>query len=575
MAKHNIHMMFVKPVRAVLYLLCCSGFITVCAEENNLELKMLVDVSGSMNKNDPQNLRQPAVRMVAGLLPENSKGGIWTFSAASNMLVPFRRVDENWRNVARAKSYQIKSPGLHTDIENALNVATTGWLEMDVKNSRQLILLTDGQVDVGNNGDESKASRQRIIENIIPQLQQAGVAVHTISLSDSTDERLMDRLSISTDGMFFKAETAEELKRIFTYLWQKTTHAEILPIDDNHFEIDSAINEVTLLLMHDKNDEVRLKLPGGEQWSRQSYSDKIRWYEDQGYSLVTIPKPQPGVWSLIGNYTDESHVVVISDLKVNVEFMPSNILAGETIRFMASIINEGKVISNRNIVDKIKISMKLIFSAQTVNEAFSAANSEGVFSLERVFEKPGKYEVIIRAESPTFRREYHDFIIVHDKVANVQVSGDDKGDMRVDVRLRGELLDKKSVAIDALLPGGERYILEQMENRWTGLIPGKYRGEELKLSMAGERHDGQKFIAGGQAKLISGNESDLGLVAEQAVNEDVNTVKESGSAELLKSGGDSKVTQVNWLYTAWITGAFLGVFVLVSVAGLLYFKRKN
>ena len=43
------------------------------------DVRLVIDVSGSMKQNDPNNLRQPAVELLVQLLPEGSKAGVWTF----------------------------------------------------------------------------------------------------------------------------------------------------------------------------------------------------------------------------------------------------------------------------------------------------------------------------------------------------------------------------------------------------------------------------------------------------------------------------------------------------------------
>ena len=43
------------------------------------DVRIVVDISGSMKDTDPTNLRQPAVRLLARLLPEGATAGVWTF----------------------------------------------------------------------------------------------------------------------------------------------------------------------------------------------------------------------------------------------------------------------------------------------------------------------------------------------------------------------------------------------------------------------------------------------------------------------------------------------------------------
>ncbi len=65
------------------------------------DVRLLIDVSGSMKTSDPDNLRAPAVELLVRMLPEGSRAGIWLFGDAVRELVPHGEVDEEWRRRAR------------------------------------------------------------------------------------------------------------------------------------------------------------------------------------------------------------------------------------------------------------------------------------------------------------------------------------------------------------------------------------------------------------------------------------------------------------------------------------------
>jgi len=75
------------------------------------DVRVIIDVSGSMKRNDPKNLRQPAVELLVKLLPEGSEAGVWTFGKWVNMLIPHGEVDEAWRKSAAKKAKDINSVG--------------------------------------------------------------------------------------------------------------------------------------------------------------------------------------------------------------------------------------------------------------------------------------------------------------------------------------------------------------------------------------------------------------------------------------------------------------------------------
>ena len=109
-------------------------------EEQVTDVRILIDVSGSMKKNDPNNLRSPALEMVVGLLPDGGKAGVWTFAKYVNMLVPHNEVTEQWRKQANGATSAIHTKGLFTNIEQVLDKATSNQKKADpTKRSRRLL----------------------------------------------------------------------------------------------------------------------------------------------------------------------------------------------------------------------------------------------------------------------------------------------------------------------------------------------------------------------------------------------------------------------------------------------------
>ena len=43
------------------------------------DVRVLIDISGSMKKNDPNNLRIPAVNLLTEIIPDGARAGVWTF----------------------------------------------------------------------------------------------------------------------------------------------------------------------------------------------------------------------------------------------------------------------------------------------------------------------------------------------------------------------------------------------------------------------------------------------------------------------------------------------------------------
>src|SRR5690554_5650962 len=121
------------------------------------DVRIIVDISGSMKETDPNNLRQPAVRLLARIIPEGSTAGVWTFGQYVNMLVPHGEVDDTWRQLAIDRTQQINSVALRTNLGKAIEVASDDYVTGGTLQNTHFILLTDGKVDISNSADVNQA----------------------------------------------------------------------------------------------------------------------------------------------------------------------------------------------------------------------------------------------------------------------------------------------------------------------------------------------------------------------------------------------------------------------------------
>ena len=83
-----MHRSIITIARIALVLSAFAGAVSAA----NVDVRILIDVSGSMRKNDPMNLRIPAVRLVAELMPQGANAGIWMFSETVEQLIAPRKV---------------------------------------------------------------------------------------------------------------------------------------------------------------------------------------------------------------------------------------------------------------------------------------------------------------------------------------------------------------------------------------------------------------------------------------------------------------------------------------------------
>lgn len=372
------------------------------------DIRILIDVSGSMKNNDPNNLRAPALRLIVGLLPEDSKAGTWTFGKYVNMLVPFRDVNDAWKLEAELQSKNIHSYGLFTNIEQALKTATANQKGIDSRYRRSVILLSDGLVDVSKNDEINKKSRQRILDEIVPRLKKNNVAVHTIALSDSADHQLLRAISVATDGWYEQVDNADQLQRVFLHLFEKAAMRDTVPLVDNQFKIDDSVSEMTLLVFRrESSSATELLLPDQSRISQKNMPNNVRWHSEGNYDLVTIDKPVSGHWLIDADIDPDNRVMVVTDLQLKTTDLPNNIVIGETFDFDVNLTEKDEVIVRQDFLKLVDANLK---QETTITAPFDQSlNEQQVKGAYRTHVgenfQPGRNDVVVTMTSPTFERQ--------------------------------------------------------------------------------------------------------------------------------------------------------------------------
>ncbi|GEM_PF-388880 len=501
------------PAALLASVLCAVLFTAAArAEPPAYDVRVLVDISGSMKKNDPQNLRRPALRLLADLLPDGARAGIWTFGGRVVADVPHAAVDDAWRQRAAAGIERVHSRGQYTDIESAVDAALRGWEGAGDGARRSLILLTDGVVDVSKDPLDSFQSRQRVLGEQLERVVASGAAVYSVALSARADHALLQELSAASGGWYQRAEEADQLQRIFLNLFEKTAPADTLPLDGDGFDVDASIDELTLLVFTPPGAAApRLAPPTGEPWGVDDAPDGVRWRAGDSYALVTVPQPAAGHWRIVGEIDPDNRVMVVTDLRLAVDELPNLLLPGRSLRVAAELQQQGQRITREGFLELVAMPLQLNPPAGQPRQLAlrddgggdDDAGRDGRF-VARLLDTSveGEYELLLRADGGSFQREHrHRFSVRWPvDVDSAALDGDSAGSYRVDVRPRAELLSPGSLRVSGELeyPDGRREALVASAGEqgvWSLRTPpvAAPGGHRVHLHTAAEWRRGERF----------------------------------------------------------------------------------
>ncbi|MAK66553.1 MAG: hypothetical protein CMH21_07540 [Methylophaga sp.] len=444
--------------------------------ESNADVRIIIDVSGSMKYNDPQNLRSPGLRLLGGLMPGDAESGVWTFARYVNMLVPIQNADDKWRQQVQQKSSEIHSHGLFTDIEQALQKATANVKSSDPARQRSIILLSDGLVDLHQGKAASQQSRQNIIDKLLPQIKQKGFRIHTIALSEEADHELLKQLSLSTDGWYHKVDNADELERVFLHLFEQATQRDSVPLVENQFTIDNSVNEMTILVFRENETDVtQLVQPDQQRQQADNHESSVRWMQEKHFDLITVEKPMTGDWFIDANIDPDNRVMVLTDLRLETIDLPNNILAGEQFDIVAKLIDHGKQVERTDFLQLVTAELSTQpLAGDPINNTMTLNNQTATFmaNLGKLFDS-GQNDIVITAKSDTFERQRRQSVNVVALPFDVTVTQleTDSRSHRLSMSADASMIDPKSLQITALLSAadGSEFpydVLRQADNTW-------------------------------------------------------------------------------------------------------------
>ena len=510
------------------------------------DVRVLIDVSGSMKKTDPQNLRKPAVDLIVRLLPDKSRAGIWIFGNDVNMLMPHKPVDENWRKQAAPKANQINSVAMFTNIGKALDEVSFDKQSLSTDYKTHILLLTDGVVDIGKDAVGNNKERQRIINDILPNLKSAGYIVHTIALSPDADMDLLKKLSVATDGVFTTAVSADQLMGVFLKIFDQAVPAERVPLENNGFLVDASIKEFTALIFRKPGEDRTILLsPEAREYSSTSPNEGVNWYRTDKYDLITVTAPKPGQWKIKTDIAPQSRITIVSDLQLVVEPLKNNFRTNDSLVVNYSFQESGETVTNKDFLGLIEANAIVAKNntEENVSVSFTAATppADGFFHQTlNAFPTLGDYEIHIFVDGKTFKREFKHSVSVRDSLMVLEkssaVANDGKLTYTYKISTDDKLVDVKKIQVTVAVKNSNNNNLEKTlhlidGNHWEfSFAPIQAGDYAVDIHAVGEQLDGDKLDETLHADNFTYVEKKSIQAESSAAAEDVNVKEDTKPA---------------------------------------------
>lgn len=377
------------------------------------EIHLLVDVSGSMKKTDPQNLRVKAIKMFTYLIKQKASMGIQVFAKKTDELLSAAPVTQSFQSALNKKTYKITSDGAWTDIDGALNAANQGWHS----DKKVIVLLTDGTLDLGSES-LTKASRDKLTQSTISTLEKDGVRVFSIGFSNDADKKLLNDISVKTNGLSNVVLSANDLDTLLYTIFTAIVPANGTPLTTNKdtsrsINIDKNIHDMTLVFKKGAGiNSLYLTDPKHSKKSVLELTSKD--ISTLNYSFINIQNPITGEWILSGPAQEIERALILTDINLISNFQSGVYFEGESLLLSAHLEDKGATITSPLFLEHMMMIVNLNNKAE--HYSYNLSNkSEGLFKKKMTLSIPkGNYSAVILAKNESFSREIQFIIDVYD-----------------------------------------------------------------------------------------------------------------------------------------------------------------
>ena len=184
-----------------------QGRVIPAEHRKDAILTFVIDVSGSMQKENRLGLVKKALTLLVDQLRPTDKVGIVVYGSRGKLVLPHTGIEQRSEILAAINSL---APNGSTNAEEGLRIGyDLAWRNASVNHINRVILCSDGVANVGNTGPDTILKEIRTYVN-------KGITLSTVGFGmGNYNDVLMEQLADTGDGSYAYVDTLTEAKRIF------------------------------------------------------------------------------------------------------------------------------------------------------------------------------------------------------------------------------------------------------------------------------------------------------------------------------------------------------------------------
>ena len=483
---------------------------------NAVDVRLVIDISGSVAVNDPEDRRAEALKLLIQTLPEDGYAGIWTFGAQVNRLLPHDRSRALWKQMALTRTAQLKPIALRSNLPEAIRQAS--W-DVDRASTRQrhILVFSDGEVDVADDPQANRAAQNELLQNLVPRLKAAGIRVHGVTFGRHGDGQVLESLARQTGGFAMMGVDPKTLPQRLAATLDSLAAKPTVPTRSasppqtaapphdaaRTFVVDGGVSSLDLLWFGAPEQALVLIDPQQRRLRRERLPQGMDWHVGADYELVTMDEPAVGTWRAEATNSaagvPDARLLVRADVGLRL-LDPRGSLSPNGLQSVDVVLQDGTGarIADAELLRRIDVRAFLSNGDERLPVAVDPGPEAGIFraTLTELGEL-SEGALVFEALAPTFERSVRMPFRVVNPVQLELMPADETTVGWVSVALDG--LDHEGLRVTAQVrraPDPSRWIPLTREpgGLWKMTLGDVSGVHEISLSIRGNYMSGKEFV---------------------------------------------------------------------------------
>ena len=392
-------------------------------QQPRADIALIIDSSGSMEENDPNNLRRNAAKFFIGLADPDVRIAIVDFNGSAKTFARLTFANAVGKDQLRRAVDQVDSDG-DTDLFLALQQGFNELSRSDYPDAKKAaVMLTDGQ------NNDAAGNPLRAVASYVTQ----GWSVYTVGLGDDVDVPLLKDIAGATvEGEYFEV-TLDNMQTIYSKIIANITGDSIVRKYEGYVNtgqevtkyapIDHSVERAKFATNYGTGSRIDMLLmdPTGIEVTPQSVAltPNIAYESGDTFAIYTVDKPKTGKYEMKVIGTDipaqggkyEVTVTATSDFVTNfLAFNPSYSI-GDTLR--VGIRAREKTGNTTSALSSAITSAEIVRPDGQIDTLDLAYEGNGVYAnTYQNVNRQGIYLLRISVSGSGFSREVEEQVVV-------------------------------------------------------------------------------------------------------------------------------------------------------------------